>query len=152
MIYILKYHDTILIFCVEYKNIFDHLLKRSHAMNVIIIDDDANSRINGIGTYLQTLIPLLKRMGACITRVGYNGTCKTFAIREENGIREFLLPLLPASYCFKVVEKFLGLYIEDSADNLFMLHYSPCDDLIRFLKRRFSLSKISFTNPLAELN
>ena len=58
-------------------------------MNVIIIDDDANSRINGIGTYLQTLIPLLKRMGACITRVGYNGTCKTFAIREENGIREF---------------------------------------------------------------
>lgn len=114
-------------------------------MNVIIIDDDANSRINGIGTYLQTLIPLLKRMGACITRVAYNGTCKTFAIREENGIREFLLPLLPASYCFKVVEKFLGLYIEDSADNLFMLHYSPCDDLIRFLKRRFSLSKISFT-------
>lgn len=114
-------------------------------MNVIIIDDDANSRINGIGTYLQTLIPLFKRMGACITRVGYNGACKTFTIREENGIRVFLLPLLPASYCFKVVEKFLGLYIEDSADNLFMLHYSPCDDLIRFLKRRFSLSKISFT-------
>lgn len=114
-------------------------------MNVIIIDDDANSRINGIGTYLQTLIPLFKRMGACITRVGYNGACKTFTIREENGIRVFLLPPIPASYCFKVLEKLLGLYLEDSATNLFMLHYSPCDDLIRFLKKRFPLSKISFT-------
>lgn len=114
-------------------------------MKVIIIDDDANSRINGIGTYLRSLVSLFKRMEACITRVGYNSTCKIFTIREENGIREFLLPPLPASYCFKVMEKFLGLYIEDSADNLFMLHYSPCDDLIRFFKKRFPLSKISFT-------
>lgn len=114
-------------------------------MNVIIIDNDINSRINGIGTHLNMLILLFKQMGIHVTRMGYNSSCKTFTQKEESGVHTLLLPPIPESYYFKVLDKFLGLYIKDSADNLFMLHYSPCDDLIRILKQRFPLSKFSFT-------
>ncbi len=121
------------------------ILQERETMNVIIIDDDASSRINGIGTYLKALIGIFKRMGARITRVGYSASCKTFVVREENGVRVILLPPLPASCYFKIMDKFLGLYIKDAEENLFMLHYSPCDDLIRVLKKRFPLSKFTFT-------
>lgn len=114
-------------------------------MNVIILDNDLNSRINGIGTYLKTLISIFKQMGISVTRVGYNSSCKTFTMKKEDCVHTLLLPTIPMSYYFKVLDKFLGLYIEDSAENLFMLHYSPCDDLIYILKQRFPLSKFSFT-------
>lgn len=114
-------------------------------MHVIILDNDINSRINGIGTYLKTLISILKHMGISVTRVGYNSSCKAFTKKEEDGVHTLLLPQIPTFYYFKVLDKFLGLYIEDSTENLFMFHYSPCDDLIRILKQRFPLSKFSFT-------
>lgn len=84
-------------------------------------------------------------LGISVTRVGYNSSCTTFTMEEEDGVHTLLLPPIPMSYYFKVLDKFLGLYIEDSTKNLFMLHYSPCDDLIHILKRRFPLSKFSFT-------
>lgn len=112
-------------------------------MNLIIIDED--SRINGIGTYLRDIILIFKQIGAIIYRVNHNNTLDVFSVKKNDEIITFSFSSRLLESYNKIIDKFLGLYIADSKQNLFMLNYTPCEDLIRTLKRRFPLSKIVFT-------
>ena len=113
-------------------------------LNLIIIDED--SRINGIKTYIGEIIRIFKRLNARIYLINhFNGTKELFTAKEEEGIYIFSF-----SYCLqesynKIVDKFLGLHIKDSDYNLFMLNYTPCEDLVLTLRNRFPKSKITFT-------
>ena len=112
-------------------------------MNLIIIDED--SRINGIGTYLRDIILIFKQIGAVIYRINHNNTLDVFSVKKNDEIITFSFSSRLLESYNKIIDKFLGLYIADSKQNLFMLNYTPCEDLIRTLKRRFPLSKIVFT-------
>ena len=68
-----------------------------------------------------------------------------FSVKKNDEIITFSFSSRLLESYNKIIDKFLGLYIADSKQNLFMLNYTPCEDLIRTLKRRFPLSKIVFT-------
>lgn len=112
--------------------------------NLIIIDED--SRINGIGTYLRGIIRIFKSLNAKIYRINHSNESKdTFTAKEDDGIITFSFSHRLRESYNKIIDKFLGLYIEDSEQNLFMLNYTPCEDLILTIKNRFPKSKITFT-------
>lgn len=114
-------------------------------MNIIIMDEHASSRINGIGTYIRILIYILKKLEANIYLIAYSHDCKRFTMKEENGICTFYFPPLPLTHYYMVIDKFLGLYLNDSKRNLFLFNYTPCELFLRTIKKRFPLSKLAFT-------
>lgn len=114
-------------------------------MNIIIIDQDSSSRVNGIGTYIQALIDIAQKNKATIYRIAYSSECKSFKKEEQNGVKTFCFPPLPYLNIPLVVDKFLGLYLNDSEKNLFIFNYSPCELFIQTIKKRFPFSKLVFT-------
>lgn len=115
-------------------------------MNIIIIDDHSGSKINGIGTYIRELILILKQIKvAAIYFVACNNDCKKFSIAEDDGICKLFLPPIPYTHSHMIIEKFIGLYIKDSVNNLFLFNYGPCENLLLSVKKRFPLSKMAFT-------
>lgn len=113
-------------------------------INLIIIDED--SRINGIGTYLREIVLIFKHLNARIYRINHSNEAKElFSAKEDNGVITFSFSSRLCESYNKIIDKFLGLYLKDSEQNLFMLNYTPCEDLILTLKKRFPKSKITFT-------
>ena len=114
-------------------------------MNIIIIDEHSSSRINGIGTYIRELIYVLKELKANIFLVAYSNDCKKFAMKYEDGVNILNFPPIPHTYNYMILDKFLGLYLDDSSKNLFLFNYSPCELFLKTLRKRFPLSKFAFT-------
>lgn len=116
--------------------------------NIIILDEYTSSLHNGIGTFLKELIGCLKKLNVNICLIEFNTPQKGFEIKEEENIKRIQFPVFQkggflANY--KIIDKFLRLYIEDSGNNLFMLNHSPCEKLLETIKLSFPLSKLTFT-------
>ena len=86
-------------------------------MNLIIIDED--SRINGLGTYLRDIILIFKQIGAVIYRINHNNTLDVFSVKKNDEIITFSFSSRLLESYNKIIDKFLGLYIADSKQNLF---------------------------------
>ena len=112
-------------------------------MNVIIIDEE--SRYNGIGTYIRELISIFTSLNAQISWVCYDDTVRRFTIGDEGGVRKYIFPAYVRANYPKLVDKMLSLYLEDSEENLFMLNYCPCSELLSRLKGRFPRSRFTYT-------
>ena len=113
-------------------------------LNLIVLDED--SRINGIKTYIGEIIRIFKCLNARIYLINHsNGTKELFTANEGEGVLTFSFSCCLQESYNKIVDKFLGLHIKDSDYNLFMLNYTPCEDLLLTLRKRFPKSKITFT-------
>jgi glycosyltransferase len=114
--------------------------------NIYILDEYQSSTQNGIGTFLRELLKCFEGENVCLIK--FNSNEKMFNIKSVNGIREMHFPPFERNWFlvnYKIIDKFLRLYIEDSPDNLFMLNHSPCENLLKIIKASFHLSKITFT-------
>lgn len=116
-------------------------------MNLYIIDEYISSQRNGIGTFLKELINVCKGLKLNIYVIEFNSNEKSFCIKNEAGIRKICFPPFKMLYSkyYKVIDKFLRLYINNSQENIFMFNYSPCENLMRTVRESFPLSKIVFT-------
>jgi len=114
--------------------------------NIYILDEYKSSTQNGIGTFLRELIKCLAGHNICL--IEFNSNEKEFTLKTNNDFREIHFPVFLRNGFldnYKIIDKFLRLYIEDSADNLFMLNHSPCEKLLKTIKVAFPLSKVTFT-------
>lgn len=116
--------------------------------NIYIFDDFISSGKNGIGTYVRELILVLKELSARIHLLLFNVEKNEFTIREENGVKTFLFPIINGDCGYqkysKIINKFMRLYIADSSDNLFLLNHAPCENLLKSIKNSYPLSKRAF--------
>ena len=116
--------------------------------NIYIVDEYINSLKNGIGTFLNELLFCLKGSEHNLNLFVFNADAEEFNIVEEDGIKKYLFPIFKNGHFWghsKIIEKFLRLYIPDSADNIFFLNHSPCADFIKSIKTVRPLSKVIFT-------
>ena len=116
--------------------------------NIYIFDEYVSSLQNGIGTFLGELICCFQTLDANICLIEFNTPNKAFTMTIEKDIRRLQFPVFYKNGFlanYRIIDKFLRLYIQDSITNLFMLNHSPCEDLLKTIKTSFPLSKISFT-------
>ncbi|MDL2223746.1 glycosyltransferase [Bacteroidales bacterium OttesenSCG-928-M06] len=114
--------------------------------NIYILDEYKSSTQNGIGTFLRELVKCFTGHNICL--IEFNSNEKLFDIKTVNDIREMHFPSFQRNGFltnYKIIDKFLRLYIKDSPDNLFMLNHSPCEKLLKTIRTAFPLSKITFT-------
>ncbi|MDR2917344.1 MAG: glycosyltransferase [Tannerella sp.] len=114
--------------------------------NVYIIDEYASSKINGIGAYIRELIHCLQEMEVNICRVDCCHDTATFKIETRDGVRQMQFPAIPGFWGqhHAIIDKFLRLYINDSQDNIFLFHHTPCEFLVKTVKDSFPLSRLVF--------
>lgn len=116
--------------------------------NVYIFDDSLGSSKNGIGTFLKELVSIMREMTLHIHLLSFNTKTEEFTIREENGVKRYLFPMINNDWNYlrynDIINKFMRLYILDSPDNLFLLNHSPCEKLLESIKSSHPLSKRIF--------
>lgn len=116
--------------------------------NVYIFDDSFSSGKNGIGTFLKELVSIMREMALHIHILSFNAKTEEFMIREENGVKRYLFPMINNDWGYQkydeIINKFMRIYISDSHDNLFFLNHSPCEKLLESIKSSHPLSKRVF--------
>ena len=117
--------------------------------NIYIFDEYLSSKQNGVGSYMRQLLNCLAGLKDTRLNVVYFNydESKEFCIQTNNGITYYCFPPLADKYFFNyapVYSSILKLHIKDSRENLFMLNHSPCEKILRSLKRNFPRSKFTF--------
>ena len=117
--------------------------------NIYIFDEYLSSKRNGVGSYMRQLLKSLAGLKDIILNVVYFNydESKEFCILTDNGITYYCFPPLADKNFFKyapVYSSILKLHIKDSHNNLFMLNHSPCEKILRSLKRCFPRTKFTF--------
>ena len=117
--------------------------------NIYIFDEYISSKENGVGSYMRQLLSCLMGIDDVRLNVVYFNydESKEFCILTNSGITYYCFPLLFDKHFFnyaQVYSSILKLHIKDSVDNLFMLNHSPCEKMLRSLKRCFPRSKFTF--------
>lgn len=124
------------------------LINRLIMKNIYLFDEHKSSKKNGIGPFIKAYIACLEKIGSNISLISFNENIPEFDIKTENGIRKLLFPVFPTKNFpahYRIIHRFLKLYIQDSPDNIFCFNHSPCKDLLRVVKDSFPLSKLVFT-------
>ena len=117
--------------------------------NIYIFDEYLSSKQNGVGSYMRQLLNCLAGLKDTRLNVVYFNydESKEFCILNHNGITYYCFPPLADKYFFNyapVYSSILKLHIKDSRENLFMVNHSPCEKILRSLKRNFPRSKFTF--------
>lgn len=112
---------------------------------VYMVDVEANSRQNGIGTYLRTLIPILRWLGREVTLISLNSGVGAFTSGRRMGCVDYRFPTADYNACAEAYCESLSQNIVDSDDSAFWVNYTPCLTLVKELKRRFPKSRIIST-------
>lgn len=112
--------------------------------HLFITDEYTSSSGNGIGTYIRQLITSLSGLDISIGILVFNSNLDIFSIEETNGIRYFHFPTFPDKSIqnhFRIINKFLRLYIPDTDDNFFMINYFPCSLFMKIIRESHPLSR-----------
>jgi len=117
--------------------------------NIYIFDEYLSSKQNGVGSYMRQLLNCLVGLNDVRLNVVYFNydESKEFCILSNNGITFYCFPPFADKNFFNyptVYSSILKMYIKDSGDNLFMLNHSPCEKILRSLKRCFPRTKFTF--------
>ncbi len=116
--------------------------------HLIFVDEHNSSKQNGIGTFRDTLLPLL---GQCddikVTLVSLNADTSDMVVNTRDFGQECSLPFIDGGnwrgrgdFIWPLIRR----YLKDSPKNIFMFNHSPCAENIGALKRVFPLSKVVF--------
>lgn len=117
--------------------------------NIYIFDEFLSSKQNGVGSYMRQLLNCLVGLNDVRLNVVYFNydESKEFCILSNNGITFYCFPPFADKNFFNyapVYSSILKMYIKDSDENIFMLNHSPCEKILRSLKRRFPRTKFTF--------
>lgn len=106
-----------------------------------------SSTINGVGTYIQQLAISLAELDISIGILVFNFPCENFHIEEKNDVEHFYFPPFE-NECIQenhnIIDYFLQLYIPDSADNIFLINYSPCSLLMNAIHTSHPQSRLIY--------
>lgn len=116
--------------------------------NIYVIDEHISSKANGIGPFIKAFIACLQKMQVNITILSFNEEADEFDIKESKGIRKLIFPIFPTDHFptyYRIINRYLRLYLEDAADNVFCFNHAPCKELFQTVRKSFPLSKLVFT-------
>lgn len=116
---------------------------------VYIFDDYVTSLRNGVGAYIRELSYCLKTIGCTVTLMAMNSEYEDFTVKKYNGMCKWYFPkfsdrLFTMEANAMVLSRFIRLYIEDSADNVFFFNHTPGDSLMKVVRRYYVHSKLVY--------
>lgn len=115
---------------------------------VYIFDDYITSRRNGIGVYVRELSYCLKAAGCMVTFMMQNSDYKDFTIKKRGGMSCLCFPKFPGRYApqinYRVINRFMRMYIEDEADNIFIFNHTPADDLMGIIRGHYKRARLVY--------
>lgn len=119
-------------------------------MKAIFIDEYDSSKINGIGTYRDMLLPILGRKKALdLIIVSLNAIYgENIKVIQHNYGIELAMPHINEGDWRNggnIIMKLLNTYVRDSNSNVFMLNHSPASCFIKEIKKKFPKSSLMFT-------
>ena len=119
----------------------------NNSKKIFIIDDYASSKINGIGTYITSLVYILNTLNFEVYIIAYNYPCQTVCFKIYKNALALCIPILNISVekYFEMICYFVRLNIEDSNKNIFMFNYIVSNFLLSRMKRYYLLSKFIYT-------
>lgn len=115
--------------------------------NIYIVDEAISSKKNGIGTYFRELLYCLSKFDHNICQIIFNAEVNDFKIIKNKGLKKILFPIFRYDYFtnqYKIIDKFLRLYIEDNSDNIFLFNHAPCEKLLESIKLSHPKSRLIF--------
>ena len=113
---------------------------------IYIFDEVANSAQNGIGTYIAGLKKILSNV-ADVTVLSFNDNVSSFRKEMVEGVRYYRFPPFCSGHMLansEVGMAVLRMEISDSEDNVFILNYFLCNELLKSLKESYPLSQTVF--------
>lgn len=119
----------------------------NNSKKIFIIDDYASSKINGIGTYITSLVCILNTLNFEVYIIAYNYSCQTVCFKRYKNALALCIPILNISIdkYFEMICYFVRLNIEDSNKNIFIYNYIVSNFLLSRMKRYYLLSKFIYT-------
>lgn len=114
--------------------------------SIYFIDEWNSSRWNGIGTFRDTLVPLLSELFAKVCLVSLNHCSASFSAEERGDGKVFRIPFLPGGWRENGADiaAMLARSEPDSKKNVFIINHSPCAEFIREMKNKFPCSRFIF--------
>lgn len=117
-------------------------------MNVYFIDEHDSSKQNGIGTFRDTLLPLLSKYDdLAINLVSLNSDSLELLIHERDFGTEYQLPSIENGNWRdngELIMEMMQAHISEGCNNLFILNHSPCAPFIDVIKKFNPASKVIF--------
>lgn len=114
---------------------------------ILFIDEYKSSLRNGIGTFRDYLLPSLIGKTSLVNLISLDADVSKFVQEENDYGHHYLVPPIGnrnwRDYA-NIIVPLLQLYIEDSADNVFLINHSPCSDFIQVLRRLYPKSSLVF--------
>lgn len=90
--------------------------------DVFLIDVEVNSRQNGIGTYLRTLVPIIKESGCNVEMISLNSGVESFEVGERLNCKDYKFPTCDYNAHAEEFCNVLSSYIEDSDTMVFWIN------------------------------
>ncbi|MDE6609632.1 MAG: glycosyltransferase family 4 protein [Muribaculaceae bacterium] len=118
-------------------------------LNVFFVDEHSSSKLNGIGTYRNILLPKLSLsadVNLHIISLDYICENPSFLMGED-GVPQICFPAYSSGGWRKHgkdIAEVLKWQIKDDASNIFMLNHSPCDEFLIEVKKCFPKSHYIF--------
>jgi glycosyltransferase len=115
---------------------------------VYICDEYISSQKNGIGSYIREFLYCMKQVDVEVCMLVFNANVQEVILLEEEEIEKMLFPPFKLGDFMDnatIVGRFLKMHILDSSDNIFFINHSPCEDLLREIRKACPLSKLVFT-------
>lgn len=117
-------------------------------IRIFFIDEQNSSKQNGIGTYRNTLIPLLcTDKDVELTLLSLNADCDNLEAYERDFGTELLIPRVAGGNWRdngEIIWPLLRIYIADNSHNIFIFNHSPAAEFIAAMQEVFPLSKSIF--------
>jgi glycosyltransferase involved in cell wall biosynthesis len=113
---------------------------------IYIIDDFSSSQINGIGTYINHLVYILKILGFDVFIIAYNYPCQTICFKQYRNATTLCIPIIKSTWeeYFNLINYFIRLNIL-SESNIFIFNYALSNLLLRRMKKFYAKSKFVYT-------
>lgn len=114
---------------------------------VYILDEATASPGNGVGRYINSLLPCLYHERIHLTLIMFNADVKEFTSETDGPNTKLSIPVLHSVFFMhypSVISYLFRMHIHDSPDNVFILNHSPCTGLLKMLRSYYPLSKLVF--------
>lgn len=111
--------------------------------SLFIVDEHISSGYNGLGTFIETIMPSLKKIGVQLNLISYNDDSKDFCIECYDDYVVYKIPQHRGIFLFNAIPSLslLRLHIKDSPNNVFWISHCPSVNFLKALKSLFPKSK-----------
>lgn len=111
--------------------------------SLFIVDDHISSKYNGLGTFVETIMPRLKMGEMRLNLISYNEDSADFCIEYHDDYTIYKIPEHRGIFIFNAIPSLtlLRLHIKDSPGNVFWISHCPCVDYLKAIKSLFPKSK-----------